>query len=333
MSNGVVYYNSGTKLFVRLLVSIHSLRKHYYGPVTILSEGVNSHPVCDQIAGMFGCEVIRVTYPDLDHKNQVYVNATKTVDHTPYNVTTWIDSDTLIVGEFDELFDAAEKYEFAIAQFANWGTKKGQINKRIKAWKGILPDKMIKAAVDYGHAINCGVFAFHKDSKLCKDWWKYAIKGIDTMIPDEVCCQIMLGSYPHKLMPKEFNVSCKYGDPYAKDARIIHYHGRKHCRFTEWKEGKDKKTDEGKGNGGCVRCGNYVKAVPTAGCMVGNFNPKKIYDGSETACNNFAPVLQYSGKLWFTAFDEVRESISGEWIFEDRQLRSNLQIWDIYKTL
>ena len=36
--------------------------------------------------------------------------------------------------------------------------------------------------------------------------------------------------HPHRVLNGRWNRSCKYDDPSAPDTRIIHFHGRKHCR-------------------------------------------------------------------------------------------------------
>ena len=236
MSRGIVYYNKSTKMAVRLAVSIHGLRRFYKGPITILSEGDDSHAFTYPIAERYDCTVQNTTFETPEGKNTTYLNACLIGDHTPYETTIWLDSDTLPQRPFTELFDAAEKFEFAIAQFATWKTT-GRIGKRIKAWRGILPDHWIDRALDFGPAINCGVFAFHHRSKLIRDWHKLAQQGRDTFIPDEVCCQIMLAQpeYPNKILPQEFNCSIKYADPLADNVRIIHAHGAKHARFNEGK--------------------------------------------------------------------------------------------------
>lgn len=232
---GVVYYNTGNKMIVRLAVSLHTLRKHYDGPCTILSEGEASHAACNAIAEKYqaDCRHIKMMKATEEcKKNVAYLNACLINDHTPYDTTMWIDSDTTIHGTFEEMFDAAEEHDFAISQFSDWRTS-GKIGKRIRNWEGILPDHWIERALEFGPAINCGVFAFKKDTALVRDWYNLAKQGQYTMIPDETCCQVMLAQpeYKNKIMPQYFNCSCKYGERWINQAKIVHYHGRKHCRF------------------------------------------------------------------------------------------------------
>lgn len=232
---GVLYYNTGEKMAVRLAVSIHSLRKHYSGPIAILSEGELSHGFCHKICERYDCAFVKTVFDGTDGKNTTYLNACLAWRHTPYDITCWIDSDTIIQGDISALFRGAMSKDFAIAKFSDWRTNKGRIYGRIQAWRGIMPDHWIQRAIQFGPAINCGVFAWSKRSKLVRDWWGLARQGQHTMIPDEVCCQIMLAQpeYSNTILSQRYNCSCKYGEQWGDDAVIIHYHGRKHCRFGE----------------------------------------------------------------------------------------------------
>lgn len=225
--NGVIYYNSGRKMIVRLAVSLHTLRKVYSGPVTILIDN-DGKEECKELAKLYNCDIIEANY-EYNQSNSVYLNACRSGELTPYDITIWIDSDTIILKSFDELFNFANIHEFAIAQFSSWTTMGRSIKKRILAWKGIYPELM-DAAVNFGPAINCGVFSFRKDSRLVQDWYSLAEKGNINFIPDEVCCQIMLHKYPHIIVDPVYNTSCKYGT-ITDDTRIIHFHGKKHCRI------------------------------------------------------------------------------------------------------
>ena len=228
-NNGVIYYNRGLKMIVRLAVSIHSLRKHYKGRFTILSQGDDCKDVCQEIAAYYGGRCQHVDFKTTPGERDTYLNACLSHEKTPYDISVWLDSDTVVLREFNELFSAAEKNEFAIAQFSTWKSSGGKIRGRIKSWESLYPD-WVQPAIDYGPAINCGVFAFRKDSKLMADWWNLAEPGRHlSWIPDETCCQLILHRYPHIIMPQEYNTSCKYGK--REGARIIHYHGRKHCRI------------------------------------------------------------------------------------------------------
>lgn len=237
---GVVYYNRASKMLCRLAVSAHTLRKHYAGPVTLLSQGDPSHGPCRQIADRFGLDFKKVEYAETpDRKGATYINATLCYKHVGYDATIWMDSDTIVCGDITPLHALALKHDFVATQIAEWNSKKGsRIGKRIEHWRGLLPDEWLEASYAMNWGVNCGVFAFKRGSVFMRDWWAFAVKGLHTRIPDEVCCQIMLPVYPHAKAPNIFNVSCKYGmAAHYADARIVHFHGNKHCRFR-----RDRKT-------------------------------------------------------------------------------------------
>ena len=229
MTRGVIYYNTGTGCVVRLLVSLHSLRKHYAGPVTILSEGDESHELCKPIAAALDADLQPWDCGITPGKHRAYLAKTRYHEGTPYETTIALDSDTLVTGKLDELFQEAETHGFCVSQLGDWRSDGKTISSRIRQWEQWLPD-FVEEAVSFGPAINCGVVAFRKDTPLYQDWMRLALPGRDTFIPDEVCCQIVLHRYPHRVLDGRWNRSCKHDDPDAPDTRVIHYHGRKHCR-------------------------------------------------------------------------------------------------------
>lgn len=229
-ARGVIYYNYGTRCAVRLLVSLYSLRQHYRGPVTILSEGEESHRVCRAIAAACGAEVKEWNCEVPEGEHRVYLAKTRYHEGTPYETTVALDSDTLVVGPIDELFGLAESGGFCVSQLGNWQSRGHTISARIRGWASWLP-RDIEPALSFGPAINCGVVAFRKDAEIFRDWLRLALPGRANFIPDESCCQVILHRYPHKILGSEWNCSCKHANPADPATRIIHYHGGKHCRI------------------------------------------------------------------------------------------------------
>lgn len=239
MSKGVIYYNTGQKCLPRLLVSLHSLRKHYGGPVTILSQGKESHEHCHKIAKaisdtlVYGNNQNAINVKEVDYgvpngSNKAFLEACLSHLSTPYAVSMWLDADTIVRGGIMDILNAAEEHEFAVCQFANW-TSSGRVASRIKAWSKLYPE-WIEPALKFGPALNCGVFAFRREAKVMQDWYNLALPGRENFLADESCLQTILHRYPHMILPAKYNCSCKYGDVNDPDVRIIHYHGRKHCR-------------------------------------------------------------------------------------------------------
>lgn len=238
MKKGVIYLNYGTKCIFRLIVSIHSLRKYYKGNISVLSDGDESNNALNDIflGNDIGVDIIKCKFDKkLEGKNSIYLKKADINTNTPYDVSVFLDADTLVVGDISELFKLAEENDFVVPQFTNWTTNTRQIVKRIKSWES-THSEFIKNALEFGPAVNCGVFAFKKDCEFAKKWCNEIIIGRNNFIPDETGMQVILHRFKHKVCDQIYNVSCKYSNPYDNNARIIHYHGRKHCRLNN--EGK-----------------------------------------------------------------------------------------------
>ena len=238
MTRGIIMYHTGRKLAVRLAVALHTLRKYYSGPVTLLSEGKQSWAICEPLAEKYFIDLENVEFPTHKTRGTVFVNATLVGNYTPYDVTVWLDVDTLTQGDFwNPMWWAAEESDFAVCQISNWLTG-GKISKRIRAWEAFYPE-WIEGAINGGKspAINCGLFSFARKAKLMRKWYKIVKpvlsdnRGVSMRYPDESCCQLILHRYKHKIMDQRHNYSCKYGIGDAEDATMVHYHGSKHCRI------------------------------------------------------------------------------------------------------
>ena len=231
MTKGVIYFNLGSKCLTRLVVSIWSLRKHYDGPVTVISTGDESNEFCKKFADCgLNIDVKNAVFPNVaDGRNAVFLQKASVNDHTPYNISIFLDSDTIIKGDIKELFKLAEEHDFVVPQFCNWTTQTRAIIKRTEAWRNVYPS-LVEQALKPAPAVNCGVFAFKKNCKFMIDWCNSVTPGRNNFIPDETGMQVILHKYKHFVADQKFNCSCKYSKPEDSDTRIIHYHGRKHCR-------------------------------------------------------------------------------------------------------
>lgn len=227
MNNGVIYYNRGNSCVLRLIVSIKSLRKYYNGNITLLLEG------CDlnQFSEFIQSNDISIVNLDTDTCNNSYVRKIIVSQLSPYDKTIFIDADTLIVGNIDEIFDDIENHDLVVTKFSNWVSSGRTISSRINKFSKYLSEEDLQKAINYGPAINTGVYGFKKNSKIFDEWIKLAKIGQNNniYIPDEVACQALLHKYNVKIIDAKFNVSAKYGEN-EQDKRIIHYHGRKHCK-------------------------------------------------------------------------------------------------------
>jgi hypothetical protein len=231
MTQGVIYYNKGRKCISRIIVSMMTMRRHYKGPITLfLEDGGMGKENMDRLAHDVKKELDVDVIIDQNDDTTTYVRAVELSLKSPYDLTVWMDADTVILGSFDELFEEAKTHDFVIPHFAGWNSNGGAIGGRIRNLTSVCP-QYIQAALDYGPAINCGVYAWKKGSPFLPEWLVIS-KGAEatkTFIPDEKSCQVLLPQYNVKIMPQKFNVSVVH-DRGTTDARVVHFHGRKHCK-------------------------------------------------------------------------------------------------------
>jgi hypothetical protein len=224
MTKGVIYFNQGNKCCIRLLVSLFSLRKHYDGDITIL--------LCGEQNLIFLALLLRlntnIMYID-NNGEPPLVKKSYLWKYSPYDITIFLDADTLITDSIDEYFEKIREYKFCVGEFAGWTTNGGIISSRINRFKKIVPD-YIEPSLRFGKAVNTGIFGFTKDAEILKEWeivTRLAWKNNCSKIPDEVGCQVLLFKYKHWVAPTEWGASVRFHND--NKIKIIHYHGRKHC--------------------------------------------------------------------------------------------------------
>jgi hypothetical protein len=222
---GVLYYNRGTKCVVRLLLSLYSLRKVYNGNITVVCEGKQSDGFINALEGN------RVNIVNIPETGQ-YALCTKPTLHkySPYELTMFMDADTLVVNPINEYFTYIAEFGFVVGHFDNWKTTGRQIKRRIDGWAKAVPE-MVQPALDYGSAINTGIVGWRRNDPALKRWHEVCQKGYaqncTTRVVDELAAQMILPEVKHKLVGMEWGVSGKFGKV-TEDTKIIHYHGNKH---------------------------------------------------------------------------------------------------------
>ena len=223
-TKGILYYNRGNKCLIRLVVSLFSLRKHWDGEITVVQDGPVGTILKEALTKNFRVSFIESRDSDV----ATLVRKIQISMLTPYNLTVYLDSDTIVVKPFDELFEEASKHDFVFVRFADWRSDGRVMSKRIRAYEKKWPD-YVKKAVSYGPAINTGVYAYRKDSPLFGEWFDVAQWGSKQgfWIPDEIAAQILAPQFNCKVMPGGYNASCRY-HPENEPVIISHYHGRKH---------------------------------------------------------------------------------------------------------
>jgi hypothetical protein len=232
-SRGIIMFNRGEKCVVRAIVCLYSLRKHYDGRVTFFLE--TPYPKeFDDVCKYFKCDIIHNVE---NHELKTLVRKTDMFGNPPYDRTLWIDSDTIVLGKLDAMFDYLDDCDICIPHFAGWVSSGHHISARINRFKDIIEDKYIEEALKNHPAVNTGVLSFKKSDKWKKfveDWVKIADQGSKKhiFISDEVSFQVL---YPNIkdwglkcfIAPTDYNVSVLHDHGKSKSPKIIHYHGQK----------------------------------------------------------------------------------------------------------
>ena len=230
INNGILYLNSGHKMLPRMLTSIDSLREYYSGPITILVIGDDSIELCNEIANNYSANICRINF-NLKIRHHYWFEKSRLHLYTPYVNSIFLDSDTLIMNNFDELFNEIETNDFIGSQFAHWRSNGRTISKRLRQWSSTdkdLVENTINANIP---SVNMGVYGFKKTSDLMKHWFDLTIKHPTASLPEETTCHMLLTQYKNKIVSNKYNCSCKHDNPKNETVKIIHYHGRKHCRL------------------------------------------------------------------------------------------------------
>jgi hypothetical protein len=225
-SKGVIYYNRGEANLVRLVVSMMTLRRHYSGDVTVFLDEKHPDGLPEQIKDTFGANVIY--RPDIKLNVGTFVRKVEVSKDAPYGMSVFIDSDTVVVGSFDELFDMTSGCDLVVTPYAGYKSSCKLNRRRMEGFRGKCP-QYLRAARQYGYMINMGVYAWMKGSAIFEEWMDLTRWGDKKKlwIFDEIACQILLPRYKIRMAPSKFNVIADKMDK-SEDDRIIHYCGRQH---------------------------------------------------------------------------------------------------------
>jgi len=225
-TEGVIYYNLNTKCIVRLMTSIFALRKVYNGPCTVIHEG---KPLEDLVGF---CKFHHVDIKEVPLMGEyALVRKAQLWRVTPYRVSVFLDADTIPLASPQPLIEKAKKHSFVVHHFSNWKTSGGKISGRIRQWQKAIGSKEVKNALEYGKAINTGIFAFHKDAEILREWEQITRLGYKEnctrRLVDELAAQVLLHRYDHAIVGPEWGCSGRFGGG-VKNPKIMHYHGSKH---------------------------------------------------------------------------------------------------------
>lgn len=235
MSNhkdGIIFLNAGTKMIPRLLVSIYSLKKHTDKNIAIISVEGEGHDYCEKLADTFKIQLITIP-KTLQNKKYYWFEKARLHLYTPFERSIFLDSDTVVLKNFDDLFNQIENHDFIACQFADWRSNGRTISKRLRQWSDTNSELVEHTIASNIPSVNMGVYGFKKSAELMKNWFDITITHPTANLPEESTCHLLLTQYKSKIVSSKYNCSCKFDNPKAKDVRVVHFHGRKHCRMSD----------------------------------------------------------------------------------------------------
>lgn len=230
MDRGIVYLLYGMGVAERLVVSMWSLRRHYDGPVTVMTGGDPETALAKSLKGSLGCRCLPFDPESLGVGRAVHAK-TRVPELTPYDDTLFLDADTLVTGPLDELFG----HDLTLTRYANRTTRNRCPKKWIGAWRGIdrETDELVRSQLAIVFPfINAGVFAFKRGNPDMARWKQLADKRPRARMVEELSLQLLTHEIDHRMMDERFNRCPTWGKA-IEDIRVWHFHGRRHCSVKE----------------------------------------------------------------------------------------------------
>lgn len=231
---GCVFFNFGSAYALRLLVAIHSLRKHYSGPVTVFL-------VNDGDGGALKAELEKLEVSVL-----WLSSLTKSCDrhwlflHSPYRSTLAFDSDLIFLGGIDPLWPALEDRGVLVTRFypAPYGIhgtpeKPGGRMHMLPGIKNLVDAETYASAVRRITVeeadVNIGVLGISspRGDAFLDDLASHIDRGRNDSIVllDELLVVALLGRHDHHLADESWNCPADefFRRTNLRDAVIIHY--------------------------------------------------------------------------------------------------------------
>ena len=244
MTTGIVYLLTHAQLAARLVVSAHSLRRWYNGPITLFTTQPESHEIGQLMAAD---NRLRVDHCNADEVevdgpySSAYATKVAILPKSPYPATVFLDSDTLIVGPIGELVRRASHAPLTVTIYGEVTTTDPLAAKLWPEWRQAInqcstPSRwlpLLDKVTMYSYPmVNTGVFTIQRDAEILHEWQELATVGRHTATADETALQLLLLKYPYQLLGCSFNcVPHLVTD--IDDVRILHFAGASHLRFPE----------------------------------------------------------------------------------------------------
>ena len=247
MTAGVLYLFSGMGAAERLVVSIHTLRQHYDGMVYVACTGDPEREIVAAIDDQLNVKT--VSLPRIGNRNGHYVTKSTLPKWSPYDVTVFIDADTIVCKPIDRLFEEARKGLFVTQFVESWISTGRKMSSRISSaahkpdidhrheflsgWIEAQCQEQLRIkptdAAEYP-ALNTGVLGWKKGHAALALWHEVTIQIGNRFMADELAMQLILPNVDATVLPEIWNASPLHGECKPEDVVIWHFHGRKHVK-------------------------------------------------------------------------------------------------------
>jgi len=224
-----------------LATSLYTLRHHWSGPIQVFA-WPDSYEIVSQIAQDLGA-VCYKREPSYRGRNDQFLDKIELAQTLYDDTNLYLDADTLIRGNIDELFDLTDQFGFAATQFGSWTTAGGLIKGRIKRLEQFpgIETNLIEAVVNnVWPSVNGGVFGFKSNSPVLPLWYKWSNAARSIFICDECVLHLMMPKFGplnkmHVSCGGVYNSSPKHAPPELDDDKVKIWHGHGDS-FVRWKK-------------------------------------------------------------------------------------------------
>lgn len=221
---GCVYFNFGKRYALHLVVSVHSLRHHYDGPVTVfLLDEPHTAALKRDLEKLGASVVVTDRLSKSGDRHLVF-------RESPYETTLLFDSDMIFRAPIDDLWEPLEREGALVTRFHPPQAS------RLTMLKGVAPlvgqERYERAVIRVGQErvdINVGVMGFARprgDAFLAE--WSDLMeqgRGKDILLLDEMLVVALAEHHPHYLADERWN--CPADEIYRSidpaEAKILHF--------------------------------------------------------------------------------------------------------------
>lgn len=235
MTQQIFYLMTGPSHLPNLVVSLRSLRRHYQGQV-VVHAWVESHTVAERICQDPRFAPIQCVYRHADYKGknaQEYDKLDISANQPDGQTTIYLDADTIICKPLDDLFNAAERQQFACTQFVNWTMRNKTPYARVeRLLKYPIPcDHVLKALERNRPSLNSGIYA-HISSDFTREvfklWRQWTYECRKVYISGETTLHPLVAKYNLQVLwGGQYNCSPKFQPANLPDEDVViwHFHG------------------------------------------------------------------------------------------------------------